>query len=145
MSHTNFEIEIRSTLARLEAKLDLLLNGNPAIALRLPTEDLSSDVVLMSGFTTKQHAIIQMMLRDADNEEIAIRLGVSPNTIKTHMAMIARKLGVQRRATSIAKLAPVYERISADAYFEASGGLPKDWDRKFREDDPVNQLVSSRA
>ena len=136
------DAELRSTLARIEAKLDMLLN-NPSS--QQSTASSNTDIVLLASFTTKQHAIIQMLMRDATNDEIASRLRVAPNTIKTHIAMIARKLGVQRRAAIITTIAPIYERISASAYVEASGGLPKNWDKNYEPADPINSMVENRG
>jgi DNA-binding CsgD family transcriptional regulator len=99
----------------------------------------------MSQFTTKQHAILQMLCRDASNEEIAKRLKVAPDTIKTHTVIIRKKLAAPRRAAVITSYAPVLARISDDDYLEASGGLPKSWDSEYRQDDPVNDLVTSRS
>ena len=136
-----FENEIRSTLARMEAKLDMLLgSARPGVS-----EASHSDLVLLSSFTTKQHAIIQMILRDAPNEEIAERLKVSANTIKTHLTMIARKIGVPRKATVITTLAPIFQRVSDSAYIEASGGLPKSWDKNYSPDNMVNDLVENKG
>jgi DNA-binding CsgD family transcriptional regulator len=36
-------------------------------------------------------------------KELARRLGISPNTVKTHVARLYEKLGVQRRVQAIEK------------------------------------------
>lgn len=136
-----FQMEVRSTLARIEAKIDMLLRPPEPIQ----NEENSTDIVLLSMFTTKQHAIIQMLARDAATEEIAKRLKVSSNTIKTHLTMIGRKIGVQRRAAIISRLAPILNRVNDLAYIEASGGLPKNWDRNYSEGDPINDLVENKG
>ena len=136
-----FQIEMRSTLARLEAKIDMLLRPPETSH----PEENSTDVVLLSMFTTKQHAILQMLVRDASTEEIAKRLKVSTNTIKTHLTMIGRKIGVQRRAAVISRLAPIMNRVNDLAYIEASGGLPKNWDRNYSEEDPINAMVENKG
>ena len=49
---------------------------------------------------------IEVLLHLADgqtNKEIARSLGVSPNTIKTHLSNLYEKLGVQRRTQAIQK------------------------------------------
>lgn len=136
-----FQNEMRSTLARIEAKMDMLLRPQPVAN----SEENNTDIVLLSMFTTKQHAIIQMLARDASTEEIAHRLRVSSNTIKTHLTMIGRKIGVNRRAAIISRLAPILNRVNDLAYLEASGGLPKNWDKNYSEGDPINEKVENKG
>jgi DNA-binding CsgD family transcriptional regulator len=130
---------MRSTLARIEAKLDILTSGTRTSS-PSPAEG-NADLILLSSFTPKQHAILQMLMRDASSEEIAERMKVSINTIKTHLTILGRKIGTKRRASLISTLAPVFARCPEAAYIGASSGLPKYWDRDYRPDDPLNQLV----
>jgi DNA-binding CsgD family transcriptional regulator len=114
------------SLVRIEAKLDLLLNPPPS-----EDTDPHDDFLILSSFTTRQHAIIQMMLRDATVDEIADRLSVSTNTIKTHISLIVKKSGSERKSHAISRLSAVVGRSSPEIYAKASGGLPKDWDSKW--------------
>lgn len=115
---------IEKKLTRIEAKLDLLLNPEDH------TEaDPNNDFIILSAFTPRQHAIIQMMLRDASVAEIAERLNVSPNTIKTHISIIVRKSASERKSHAISKLSAIVGRVSPEIYVQASRGVPKNWDQ----------------
>jgi len=122
-------------LARIEEKVGRL--SAPEVLER----DNPADVAMLNIFTTKQHAILQMLLRDAPNSEIAERLDVTTSTVKTHIAMICRKLGVKRRASAITTAAPMFGRVSDDVYETVSGGLPKNWDATYDPDNPINERV----
>lgn len=135
------ETEFRTTLARIEAKLDILIQHSVGQTLQPQGSSLSSDIVYMSQFTTKQHAILQMLCRDAPTDEIAARLGVAAETIKTHVVIIRRKLGASRKAAVVTSYSPVFARISESDYLEASGGMSKNWDREYNDEDPINERI----
>ena len=45
--------------------------------------------------------VLDRLAAGESNKEIARRLGISPNTVKTHLARVFEKLGVQRRVQAI--------------------------------------------
>ena len=45
--------------------------------------------------------MLERLAAGESNKEIARRLGISPNTVKTHLARVFEKLGVQRRVQAI--------------------------------------------
>ncbi len=47
--------------------------------------------------------ILEILAAGQSNKEIARRLGISPNTVKTHVARVYEKLGVRRRVQAIEK------------------------------------------
>lgn len=47
--------------------------------------------------------ILDALASGESNKELARRFGISPNTVKTHVARIYGKLGVQRRVQAIEK------------------------------------------
>ena len=94
----------------------------------------------MPQLTTKQHAALQMLLRGADNNEIAMRFDVSPNTSKVYVRGVAKKLGVQTRAQIVVKLLDTFNELDDNSYRMLTGGLPKDWDRNYEEPDPFAPL-----
>jgi len=55
------------------------------------------------GISARELAVLAELAAGRSNKEIAIRLGVSPNTVKTHVARLFDKLGAKRRTDAIAR------------------------------------------
>ncbi|HEV2866002.1 MAG TPA: response regulator transcription factor [Allosphingosinicella sp.] len=55
------------------------------------------------GLSPREVEILDALAGGESNKELARRLGISPNTVKTHVARIYDKLGVQRRVQAIEK------------------------------------------
>jgi DNA-binding CsgD family transcriptional regulator len=53
------------------------------------------------GITEREGQVLQLLADGRSNKEIAARLGVSPNTVKTHVARLFEKLQVARRTEAI--------------------------------------------
>jgi len=53
------------------------------------------------GISPRELAVLQELAAGRSNKEIANRLAVSPNTIKTHAARLFEKLGAKRRTDAI--------------------------------------------
>ena len=60
--------------------------------------DLSEKV---ASITSRETDIIQLMMNDMSNEEIATQLGLSIRTVNAHKGNIMRKLGTQTTAGMI--------------------------------------------
>tara|TARA_B100001029_G_scaffold148413_1_gene129624 strand:+ start:2893 stop:3333 length:441 start_codon:yes stop_codon:yes gene_type:complete len=127
-------------LDRIEWKIDNLIDK---LSNGLATRQASSQVVdaderpevVLAGFTTKQHGVIQMLCRSATNGDIAKRLQITENTAKVHVRTIARKFGVQMRAQVILKTINALKEIDDESYRLLSKGLPKDWDANWDKED----------
>jgi DNA-binding NarL/FixJ family response regulator len=52
-------------------------------------------------FNEREQAIVSLLAEGRSNREIAERLIVSPETVKTHVARILRKLGASNRAEAV--------------------------------------------
>lgn len=63
-------------------------DGNPAAVTSL-------------GISPRELTVLQELAEGRSNKEIARRLQVSPNTVKTHIARLYQKLGVERRTQAI--------------------------------------------
>lgn len=57
--------------------------------------------VAQLGISPRELAVLTELAAGRSNKEIAQRLEVSPNTIKTHVAQVYRKLGAARRTDAI--------------------------------------------
>lgn len=55
------------------------------------------------GISPRELAVLEQIAAGLSNKEIADALGVSPNTIKTHVARLFEKLGAVRRTDAIAR------------------------------------------
>ena len=55
------------------------------------------------GLTTRECEILDLLASGQSNKELARTLGISPNTVKTHVARVYEKLDVQRRVQAIEK------------------------------------------
>jgi len=47
--------------------------------------------------TERQRQVIGLIARGCSNEEVGVRLGISPRTVKAHCDVLRQKLGVPRR------------------------------------------------
>lgn len=55
------------------------------------------------GISAREYAVLRELAEGRSNKEIAQRLAVSPNTVKTHVARLYEKLGARRRTEAIAR------------------------------------------
>ena len=55
------------------------------------------------GLSPREVEILEALALGESNKEMARRLGISPNTVKTHIARVYEKLAVQRRVQAIEK------------------------------------------
>ncbi len=53
------------------------------------------------GITEREFEVLRMLAAGRANKEIAQKLGVSPNTVKTHVARLFEKLGAARRTEAV--------------------------------------------
>ena len=53
--------------------------------------------------TPRECQILDLLASGQSNKELARTLGISPNTVKTHLASLFAKLGVDRRVKAIEK------------------------------------------
>ena len=85
----------------------------------------------LMGLTSKQHAVLQMLLSGRSNAEIAARLDIETSTAKVHVRSLTRKLEVAKRTEVAAKVSADFFAIPDEAYLTLSGGLPKTWDQDY--------------
>ena len=109
-----------------------------------PAEALPAQNITLSKLTTKQHAVLQMLLCGKSNQEISDRLGVTVNTVKVHVRGVARKYGCNTRSQVVMKSYNEFESTPDNQYKAISGGLPKEWATNYLDkptkDDPYFNL-----
>ncbi len=75
-----------------------LTAGKPAT-----TFERNDAAIATLGLTPRECEILDLLASGQSNKELARTLGVSPNTVKTHLANLFAKLGVDRRVKAIEK------------------------------------------
>lgn len=53
------------------------------------------------GITRREHEVLGLLAAGLSNKDIANRLGLSPNTVKTHVARVYEKLEAVRRTDAV--------------------------------------------
>lgn len=51
----------------------------------------------MAPITPRQREVVELIAAGCSNDEVGIRLGISPRTAKAHCDVLRQKLGVRRR------------------------------------------------
>jgi DNA-binding CsgD family transcriptional regulator len=70
---------------------------------REPRFDGNPQARVALGLSPRELTILEELAAGRSNKEIAARLEVSPNTVKTHLAHLFEKLGARRRTEAIHK------------------------------------------
>jgi DNA-binding NarL/FixJ family response regulator len=70
---------------------------------RAPRHEFKQNVQVQQtlGISERELEVLQLLAAGQSNKEIANRLAVSPNTVKTHIANLFGKLEVRRRTEAI--------------------------------------------
>ena len=68
---------------------------------RPTTFDGNPKAVAALGISPRELVVLEELAAGRSNKEIARRLEVSPNTVKTHLARLYEKLGAERRTDAV--------------------------------------------
>lgn len=63
----------------------------------------NEDEIIKLGLSKREIEVLQLMANGLSNQEIAEKLFLSPNTVKTHSSRVFEKLDVKRRTQAIEK------------------------------------------
>lgn len=128
MSEMMVELIVR--VGRLEAKMDQMLALVQAGAAgQSGARDVAAEGgSILETLTVKQHAVLQMLLNGKGNAEIGERMGISENTAKVHVRLLAKKAGGHKRQQIVAKFKRAFDEFDEGKYQILTKGLPKNWD-----------------
>lgn len=74
-----------------------LFPGRPAAGGFVPNERARGSL----GITDREYGVLLLVAAGRSNKQIARQLGLSPNTVKTHLARLFEKLRAERRTEAI--------------------------------------------
>lgn len=78
--------------------------GNRLTRRPAPAEFERNDAAIRSlGLTPRECEILELLASGKSNKEMARALGISPHTVKTHVARVFEKLEVDRRMAAVEK------------------------------------------
>lgn len=134
---------------RIERKVDAIMKTLGVEAGTTATEEVGANIPSglgkLGGLTTKQHAVLQLIVEGRSNNEITEALGVSLNTTKVYVKNLMKKFESPSRYALALEVGPLIESLSDTEYQAVSGGLPKDWARSGRMDEEVSRLLRKRG
>ncbi len=84
------------------AHVACLLSTHEVICVAASEDDTTSEVPEKPVLTERERAVLQRVAYGERNKEIAAHLAISEPTVKTHLANIFYKLGVDSRASAVA-------------------------------------------
>jgi len=96
---TGLGIWLAVKLARPKVRTVVVMQPAP----EAPGKDIDEKELARLGLSGREQEVLQLMAEGLSNQEIADRLFVSLNTIKTHCSRIFEKLDVRRRTQAIEK------------------------------------------
>lgn len=84
------------------------LDGHPGLFRRVEAYEAVIPVVTVAGgqpagLTERQLEVLRLVATGLDNEDIAIKLGMAADTVKTHVRRITHKLGARNRVDLVVR------------------------------------------
>jgi DNA-binding CsgD family transcriptional regulator len=67
-----------------------------------PPRQARRDTIVGTVLSNREHEVLALLADGLGNKQIAARLGISTNTVKTHLELLFEKLGVSSRAEAVA-------------------------------------------
>lgn len=85
--------------------MGLKITRKKKIYIPSPSADFVLNEVILheTGISKREHEVLELMAQGLSNKEIAEKLFVSLNTVKTHSANLFTKLDAKRRTQAIQK------------------------------------------
>ncbi|HSQ28562.1 MAG TPA: LuxR C-terminal-related transcriptional regulator [Gemmatimonadaceae bacterium] len=95
-------VAVSATLADVGSSAEVVLVAREADDPAPGAEDDASDIEQSVSLTNREREILALLADGFGNKQIATRLGISPNTVKTHLELLFEKIGVRSRAEAVA-------------------------------------------
>jgi two-component system, NarL family, nitrate/nitrite response regulator NarL len=95
-------VGVTSSDANVPSSVDVILVAHAGEDSELRTQPTRSDAVVGTILTNREREILALLADGLANKQIAARLGISKNTVKTHIELLFDKLTVSSRAEAVA-------------------------------------------
>ncbi len=95
-------VAVAASDADLRTSADVVLVAHAPEDPLLPAQPTRGDAVVGTVLTNREREILALLADGLANKQIAARLGISKNTVKTHLELLFDKLGVSSRAEAVA-------------------------------------------
>jgi DNA-binding NarL/FixJ family response regulator len=101
-----FEIvSVGASAAEVSRAADVVVNARDATVSTRVTNANAEDVSAVPPLTNRERQVLGLLADGLGNKQIAARLGISTNTVKTHLELLFDKLGVSSRTEAVATAA----------------------------------------
>ena len=102
-AHPAFEVvAVGASSDDVAASADIILLARPTGNPVRIVQPMRRDAVVGPVLTIREREILALLADGLGNKQIAVRLGISTNTVKTHLELLFEKLGVSSRAEAVA-------------------------------------------
>jgi DNA-binding NarL/FixJ family response regulator len=95
-------VGVAASSAGVPASADVVLFARGTDALLAARQPTSTETAPPTDLSNREREILALLADGLVNKQIAARLGISPNTVKTHLELLFDKLGVTTRAEAVA-------------------------------------------
>jgi DNA-binding NarL/FixJ family response regulator len=95
-------VQVVSSDADVSPAVDVVVVAQQRREPVAPYEPARADSTIGSNLTPREREILALLADGLANKQIAARLGISKNTVKTHLELLFDKLGVSSRAEAVA-------------------------------------------
>ena len=89
-------VAVGASVADVEQSVDVILVARSGDASQ------PHDLITETPLTSRERQILALLADGLGNKQIAARLGISTNTVKTHLELLFEKLNVSTRAEAVA-------------------------------------------
>ena len=103
-AHPGFEVVVvTGQEAGLPSAVDVIVEARPSRERPVPVRRAGADNGIEPTLTNRELEILALLADGLGNKQIAARLGISTNTVKTHLELLFDKLDVSSRAEAVAR------------------------------------------
>lgn len=98
-------VSVGASAAEVSSAADVVVSARDAAIARRTTSRDEEDTPAGVLLSNRERQVLGLLADGLGNKQIAARLGISTNTVKTHLELLFDKLGVSSRTEAVATAA----------------------------------------